>query len=94
MKKKRNRSILLRLLVLGVCGYMLVTLAGLWSTLNNSRAELNNLKQEYEAKKNDIDQLSALMEDGSEEQIIEKAARERLGYVFADEKVFVDISGS
>jgi cell division protein FtsB len=27
-------------------------------------------------------------------QIIEKAARERLGYVYSDEQVFIDISGS
>ena len=81
-------------MILGVCVYMLATLSGLWNTLNESRKELEALKDQYAAEQNDIDELRAMLEDGSEAKIIEKAARERLGYVYPDEQVFIDISGN
>lgn len=93
-KKRKNKSILLRIMILGVCVYMLATLSGLWNTLNESRKELDTLKAQYAAEQNDIDELRAMLEDGSEAKIIEKAARERLGYVYPDEQVFIDISGN
>ena len=93
-KKRKNKSILLRIMILGVCVYMLATLSGLWNTLNESRKELEALKEQYAAEQNDIDELRAMLEDGSEAKIIEKAARERLGYIYPDEQVFIDISGN
>ena len=96
MKKKnrKNKSILLRLAVLGVFAYMIFTLAGLWSTLNESRTRLSEYEEQYAESQNDIDELKAMLEEGSEYKIIEKAARERLGYVYPDEQVFIDISGN
>lgn len=96
MKKKnrKNKSVLLRVLILGVCVYMIATLSGLWNTLNRSRKELETLKAEYAEEQNDIEELRAMLEDGSQSQIIEKAARERLGYIYPDEQVFIDISGN
>ena len=93
-KKRNNKSILLRLMILGVFVYMIATLSGLWNTLNKSRKELDALKEQYAAEQNDIEDLRAMLEDGSESKIIEKAARERLGYIYPDEQVFIDISGN
>ena len=88
------KSIILRLFILGVCAYFTITLAGLWGSLNESRAELDALNEQYEAQVNDIEQLKAFLNSESDTQIIEKAARERLGYIYSDEQVFIDISGS
>ena len=93
-KAKKNKSIILRLLILGVCVYMLATFGNLWSTLNESRQKLENLKVQYNEEQNDIEELRAALEDDSNTQIIEKAARERLGYIYSDEQVFMDISGN
>ncbi len=93
-KKHKNKSILLRVMILGVCVYMIATLSGLWNTLNKNRKELENLKAQYAAEQNDIEELRAMLEEGSESKIIEKAARERLGYIYPDEQVFIDISGN
>lgn len=92
--KKKNKSILLRIFVLGVCTYMIITLANLLNTLNKSRSELNALRAQYASEKNDIAELKAILSEGSENKMIEKAARERLGYVYSDEQVFIDISGN
>ena len=84
MKKKnrKNKSILLRIMVLGVGVYMIATLYGLWNTLNENKKELNALKAQQAATQTDIDELRAVLADGSEKKMIEKAARERLGYVY------------
>ncbi|MBR7133268.1 MAG: septum formation initiator family protein [Clostridia bacterium] len=93
-KPKKQKSIILRLVVLGVCAYMSVTLINLWQSLKEGKAELAMLQAEYDAQVNDIEELRALLEAESNTQIIEKAARERLGYIYSDEQVFVDTSGS
>jgi cell division protein FtsB len=74
--------------------YMLSTLIGLWSTFSESKAELENLKLQCESEKESIEELKVLLDDKSNKQIIEKAARERLGYIYSDEQIFIDISGS
>ena len=93
-KKRKNKSIMLRVLILGVCVYMIATLSGLWNTLNQSRKDLEELKAQYAEEQNDIEELRTMLEDGSQSQIIEKAARERLGFVYPDEQVIIDISGN
>jgi len=93
-KPKKQKSIILRVLILGVCAYMTVTLSGLWHSLNESKAELEELKEQYATLENDIEQYKVMLESDSETQIIEKAARERLGYIYSDEQVFIDVSGN
>lgn len=93
-KTRKNRSIILRVFILAVCGYFTLTLATLWSSLNEDKAELASLKAQLESEKNNIEELKALLNSDSNAQIIEKAARERLGYIYTDEQVFIDISGS
>ena len=69
-KKRKNKSIILRVMILGVCVYMIATLSGLWNTLNQSRKELEALKAQYDAKQNDIEELRTMLEYGSQSQII------------------------
>lgn len=93
-KKKRRKSILLRLLVLGVSVYMVVTLVGLWNTLNTKEKQFASLQGQLDKEQREVDNLKSLLSDGSTAQIIEKAARERLGYVYSNEEVYIDISGN
>ncbi len=94
MKKKNNKSYFVRFLVLGVCVYLIATLTSLLTTLNQSKAQLEALEQQYATEKNTIEELRTILENQSDYAIIEKAARERLGYVYSDEQVFIDISGN
>lgn len=93
-KQKKQKSIILRLLILCVCGYFTVTLGGLWSKLSKSREELLALQAEQAQMTQDIEEYKALLNSDSDKEIIEKAARERLGYIYSDEQVFIDISGN
>jgi cell division protein FtsB len=93
-KKRKEKSIILRLLILGVCAYFTVTLGVLWGDLNDKRKELELLNEQYTAQKNNVEELRLMLHSDSDKQIIEKAARERLGYIYSNEQVFIDYSGS
>lgn len=93
-RKKRKKSIIVRLLVLGVCIYMMSTLISLWSELSKSQKEYDILVAEHSKQQLEIEELKTLLEDGSREEIIEQAARERLGFVYSDEEIYIDISGN
>lgn len=93
-KTKPRRSIILKVIILAFFIYMFVTLANLWSTLNKSQHELRELKHAYDNDKKTVEELKVLLDDETDSKIIEKAARERLGYIYSDEQIFIDISGN
>ena len=92
--KQKNKSLVLRFVVLAVCGYMVFSLCSLWGELVNSLATSRMLSEQRDEKQAQINELKTLLDAGDEERIVEKAARERLGYVYANEQVFIDISGN
>ncbi len=93
-KPKKNGSIFLKVFVLFVCCYFLFSLVNLWSKYDDNKKELAAQQQELALVENEVAELKAMLEDDSNTPLIEKAARERLGYIYSDETVFVDISGS
>ncbi len=90
---KGKGSIILRIAIFIVAIYMIISLSMLWGELISKQNELNKLKELRIQKSNKIASISALL-DGSEKDIIEQAARERLGFVYADEQVYRDKSGN
>ena len=91
---KRSKSIIVRLIVLFVASYMLITLIGLFRELGESQQKLVELKAALRSEELKISEFKELLNEGSHADIIEKAARERLGYVYSNEEVYVDISGN
>ena len=92
--KGGNKSILLRLLIVAFFVYMLLSLSSLVGELAESKATLAAIKQEIEDTTNRIDEQQNLLETSTREELVERYARERLGYCFPNEVVFVDISGN
>lgn len=96
MKKnqKKRGSYLLRFAAVALSVYMIISLCTLWRNLADQQNSLAQLEKTKAEKLAQIEYLNKLLESGNENEIIEKAARERLGYVYADEQVFIDISGN
>jgi cell division protein FtsB len=94
MKKKKDKSIILRVLVLCVSVYLIYSLSSLWTELAEGKKRLDEYNQQIAETEQKIEEYKILLEDGNEKEIIEKAARDRLGYVFADEQVYIDVSGN
>ena len=91
--KKRRKSVILRLLLLAFSVYILISLINYQVQLTNHRRNLAEKQSTLEAKNLEVSELERLLESGTESQLIERAARERLGYVYPDEQVYVDLSG-
>jgi len=90
---KQGGSLIWRIAVFAVSIYMIITLCGLMKELVSKKSELNLLEARRDEINAQIDELTALL-SGSEAEIVEKAARERLGYVYTDEQVYIDNSGN
>ncbi len=93
-RPKHNKSIILRIFVLVICGYFTFSLADLWSECRAQAKELKARQEELAAGQNEVKELKSILESESDTPLIEKAARERLGYIYSDEIVFRDISGN
>lgn len=91
--KKKRKSVLLRVLLLAFSVYILVSLIRFQLQLTESRQQLAEKTAELEAKNLEISELEQLLDSGTEAQLVERAARERLGYVYPDEQVHIDLSG-
>lgn len=88
------RSILLRVLLLGFAIYISVTLIDLQVDLIKSKNELEEREAYLKETTVRVEELTRLLEEGDEKALIEKAARDRLGYVYPNEQVFIDPSGN
>ncbi len=94
MKRKSNKSIILRLLVLAVCVYFIIGLVDLYSELKTTQAKRDEYLLIESQKKNDIEELNVILNSDSNKELIEKAARERLGYIYPNEEIYIDVSGN
>lgn len=90
---RRRKSVILRLTLLAFSVYTIVLLSQLEAQLAESRQQLADLESQTERQKLVNQELLQLLENGDEKALIERAARDRLGYVYADEQVYTDMSG-
>lgn len=91
---KRKKSLIMRLIVLAFAVYMVATLIGTGNELVRLRAELRENESKRDSLKLTIQEYETLLASDSHAEIIEKAARERLGFVYSDEEIYIDISGN
>lgn len=91
--KVKRKSILLRVLLLVFSVYIIISLTNLQMQLIERKRELKSGEALLAAKELKTEELLRLLDSGTEAELIEKAARERLGYVYPNEQVFVDLSG-
>ena len=54
----------------------------------------DRLEQQNEEQRIANKELERILSDGTEEEYIERIAREQLGFAYPEEQVLVDISGS
>ena len=89
----RRHSIIVRIALLGAMVYLIVANGNLQIELARNQKELSDLYANKETVELKNQELTNLIENGTESDYIERAARDRLGYVYANEEVFTDISG-
>ena len=83
-----------KVVVLVFVFYSIFSLAQLNITMANNRKEKAALQLQIEDLQQNVDDLNTLLQEGTKEDLIERAARQKLGYVYTDEQVYVDLSGN
>lgn len=90
---KKRKSILFRIIFLLFTIYIIISFTNLQVQLIGLKSELNSKTAHYNEINLEIQEALHLLDSGNETKLIEKAARERLGYYYPDEEVHIDISG-
>lgn len=98
-KKKKPTAgglfgVLARLLVLVFCGYLLVCLVSNELDIMIKNRQIASLEEQIAQQQAESTELQRLLESGDDiSEYYEKIAREKLGYSYPDEQIFVDITG-
>lgn len=90
---KKRKSIIFRILFLAFTIYIIISFTSLQVQLIGLKRELSSKTSRYDELNLEIDEALHLLDSGNETELIEKTARERLGYYYPDEEVHIDISG-
>ena len=90
---KKRKSIIFRIIFLAFTIYIIISLTSLQVQLIGLKRELNSKTAHYNELNLEIEEALHLLDSGNETELIEKTARERLGYYYPDEEVHIDISG-
>ena len=91
---KRQSSIILRIVLLLFAVFMIYYLGSLIKEFSSGESNLNASKAKQNELELKVEELSNLLENGNDQDFIERAAREKLGYVYPDEHKYIDISGN
>lgn len=86
-----HKSIVLRLLVVAVCLYLLVSVGGLYNELIEKKAEYARIEALINEKQLSIDEINNLLENGTEKEKLEKELRNN-GFSYPGEITFKGVN--
>ena len=98
MEKKQKRAPLLprfflRAGLVLIGGYLVAGLVFNQVDIAAKQKELQDLETQLEQQRQQNDELERVLESGSDAEIIERVARDKLGYAKPNERVFIDVTG-
>ena len=98
MAKQKNKTmgfsgLLLRAGVLLLGGYLVVNMVLNQVEIRTKREQLQTVEQQLEIQQAQNEELQRILESGSDQELIERVARDKLGYAKPNERVFVDATG-
>jgi cell division protein FtsB len=94
IKKAGRKNIILKLCLLAVCGSAAVALLDMHAEITTRRQQVEAMRKQNVAQSMLNKDLRRRIEAGLDDETIEYLARERFGYAYPDEIIFIDISGS
>lgn len=76
-----------------VGGYLVLGILFNQVQITEKQQELEAARAKLAVQQQQNDELSRVLESGSDLEIIERVARDKLGYARPNERVFVDVNG-
>ena len=98
MEKRQKRAPLLprfflRAGLVLIGGYLVAGLVFNQVDIAAKQKELQDLENQLEQQRQQNDELERVLESGRDAEIIERVARDKLGYAKPNERVFIDVTG-
>lgn len=93
-RKKKKHSFILSLALLLAVGYFVISFVSTQLDIREKEKEAAALQEQITQQVAENERLQAVVDGGDESEYIERVAREKLGYVMPDEKVYYDITPS
>ena len=85
-----HKSIVLRVLVVTVCLYLLMSVGTLYKEYESKKAELAEIEAMIKESQLNVEEMNNLLENGTEKEIMEKELL-RNGYSYPGVKIYKDI---
>ncbi len=88
------KRLALSLFVLAFCAYFVCKVISQQAVLSRKNDEIQSINGQIEAASRETERLSGELESVNDPEYMERMAREKLGLVAPNERVYIDLSGS
>lgn len=85
---KRNHSVILTLLLIAVICYFCVAFFNLYSILREEKQEVARIEAMYAQQEFENSELERILQQGNEDELIERIARNELHYAYPNERIY------
>lgn len=93
-KTKAKKVRILKFAFIAFSIYVVVSFVVMQSDIAKRKANLQAAKNELEQQQYINEDIMGIINSGQNSEYIMRIAREKLGFVFPNERVFIDISGN
>ncbi len=99
MAKIRNSSgfpkrIIFKFSILALALYLVFSMISLQSELVEQRKVLKARQKQISELRVSNEELKSLLKNGSQKELVERAARDKLDFVYINEEIYEDIKGN
>ena len=89
-KKKKTYSTILTVAFAALVCYFVIAFIGLQSDIREQKEQIADINAQADVQSADNRELNNFLNDSDLDSYVERIAREELGYVFPDERVYYD----
>ena len=89
-KKKKTYSTILTVAFAALVCYFVIAFIGLQSDIREQKEQIADINAQADIQSADNRELNNFLNDSDLDSYVERIAREELGYVFPDERVYYD----
>lgn len=89
-KKKKTYSTILTVAFAALVCYFVIAFIGLQSDIREQKEQIADINAQADVQSADNRELNNLLNDSDLDSYVERIAREELGYVFPNERVYYD----
>lgn len=91
--KKRKRRIVVIVAVIAITIYVGISMVFITNSYREKNQEIQQVQQQIDEQTVLNQEYQELIDQGVDDEYIQKLAREKLGLVYPDERVYIDMGG-